>query len=110
MQTLIPASRSLPAQRLSRSTGRALARINEGTDLSLAVIDHEAEVATAKVDAVLQVGGHAAQGVALLKHLQQQLETTVPGCGNDVAFVMDRTVLAAGGLVTDLAAQLRRIR
>ncbi|HVX20777.1 MAG TPA: hypothetical protein VHB02_05470 [Acidimicrobiales bacterium] len=110
MNTLVPVARNLPAQRTSKVTSRALARISEGTDVSLALIDHQVEVATSKVDAVLQVGGHAAQGVALLKHLQGQLETTVPGCGNEVSFVVDRTVLAAGGLVTDLASQLRRVR
>jgi hypothetical protein len=110
MNTLVSMPRNLPAQRLSRVTGRALARISESTDISLALIDRQAEVATGRVDAVLQVGGHAAHGVALLKHLQQQLETTVPGCGYEVGFVVDCTVLAAGGLVTDLASQLRRIR
>ena len=95
---------------LSRSHDRRLDRIEQVTDTKLAVIQQEIEVSAAKVDGALRVAGRAAQGVAVLSQMEHQLSEVVPESTSRVAFVVDRTVLEIGDMVTDACYRLRNLR
>jgi len=89
---------------------RTLDRIDRETDLQLALVQQRVETETAKVDGALRVAGKAAQGVAVLSQIEQQLTETVPTATSRVAFVVDRTVLEIGEMVTDACYRLRHLR
>lgn len=95
---------------LTRYHSRQLDRIEEQTDLELAVVQQTVEIETAKVHGALRVAGKAAQGVAVLSQIEQQLTDTVPTATSRVAFVVDRTVLEIGEMVTDACYRLRHLR
>ena len=89
---------------------RSLDRIDRQTDIQLALVQQEVETETAKVDGALRVAGKAAQGVAVLSQIEQQLTETVPTATSRVAFVVDRTVLEIGEMVSDACYRLRHLR
>ncbi|MGA8726011.1 MAG: hypothetical protein WB565_13315 [Acidimicrobiales bacterium] len=89
---------------------RSLERIDRQTDVQLALVQQQVETETAKVDGALRVAGKAAQGVAVLSQIEQQLTETVPTATSRVAFVVDRTVLEIGEMVTDACYRLRHLR
>lgn len=94
---------------LARSHDRFLDRVDRETDIELAIIQQQVETQVAKVDGALRVAGKAAQGVTVLSQIEQQLADTVPTATSRVAFVVDRTVLEVGEMVTDACYRLRRI-
>jgi hypothetical protein len=95
---------------VSRAHARQLDRIEEATDAKLALIQQEVELSAAKVDGALRVAGRAAQGVAVLSQVEHQLSEIVPESTSRVAFIVDRTVLEIGDMVTDAAYRLRNLR
>jgi hypothetical protein len=95
---------------LVRSHDRMLDRVDRETDLKLALVQREVETEAAKVDGALRVAGKAAQGVAVLSQMEQQLTEMVPMATSRVAFVVDRTVLEIGEMVSDTCYRLRGIR
>jgi CHASE3 domain sensor protein len=95
---------------LTRSHDRRLDRIERATDTKLAVVQQEVEVSTAKIDGALRVASRAAQGVAVLSQIEHQLSEIVPESTSRVAFIVDRTVLEIGDMVTDAAYRLRNLR
>lgn len=95
---------------LVRTHGRQLDRIDAQTDIELAIVQQTVETEAAKLDGALRVAGKAAQGVAVLSQIEQQLTETVPTATSRVAFVVDRTVLEIGEMVTDACYRLRHLR
>jgi len=94
---------------LSRPTQRYLARVDEQTERTLAVVQAAAEIEAAKADAVGYVAQRGMQGVAFLSQVEQTLAQTVPLAASRLQAIGDLATLGIGQVVTDSVYRLRRL-
>ena len=90
----------------SRSTGRALSRLDERTDIGLAAIESQAELQVARVQALGYVGKKAMHEVALVSQLEQQLSAVVPLATSRLQAIGDVVALETAEL---LGETVRRV-
>jgi hypothetical protein len=108
MQSIVPASRSAIARRDSRTTGRALARIDGRTEVGLAEIEAKAEIQVAKVAAVGYVGKRALIEVAGLSNLEQRLSAIDPTSIGRYQSIVDIVAIEAAGVVSETVRKVSR--
>jgi hypothetical protein len=94
---------------VSRSTGRALTRVQDQTWMALAVVEAEADIHAAKVDAVGFVAQRGMQDVAFLSQVEQTLSQTVPLAASRLQAIGDLATLGIGQVITDTVSELRRL-
>ncbi len=109
MPDLVPfgAARPTIPHAESRQLNRALGRLQAGTRLDMARIEAAAEVQSIRVDAVTYVGKRAAQNLAMLTQVEQQLAGLVPLAASRLQAIGDMTALAATEIVSDTARRIR---
>jgi hypothetical protein len=109
---IMSASQPLPNLRsgagLSRQTQRGLARLDEQTEIAVAVVQAEAEVQAAKAGAVGYVAQRGMLEVAYLSQVEQTLGQTAPLAGR-LRAIGDLATLGISQIVTDSVFQLRRL-
>ena len=108
MSNLIPTRNSTVTRRPSVITGRALARLDNQTELGIAEIEAKAELQVTRVMAVGYVGKKAMQEVALISQLEQQLSTLVPLATSRLQAIGDITALSAAEIVSDTVRKVNR--
>jgi len=106
-------SQHLPSSRggtgLSRQTQRSLTRLDEQTEIAVAVVQAEADISASKVDAVGHVAQRAMQDVVFLSQIEQMLGQSVPLSAGRLRAIGDLATLGIGQVVTDSVIQLRRL-
>jgi hypothetical protein len=107
MSSIVPAGSSVLANRQSRCTGRALARIDSRTEVGLAEIESQAELQVGRVMAVTYVGKRAMQEVAMLSQLEGQLAALVPLATSRLQAIGDMVALEAAEVVADTVRRVR---
>jgi alpha-D-ribose 1-methylphosphonate 5-triphosphate synthase subunit PhnI len=108
MSNLVPAGTNYIATRQNRYKGRALARIDDQTDIGLAQIESQAELQVGRVMAVGYVGKRAMHEVALVSQLEQQLATLVPLATSRLQVLGDIVALEAADVVADTVRKVNR--
>jgi hypothetical protein len=94
--------------RESRSTGRALARIDAQTEVGLAEIESKAELQSAKVSAIAYVGKRALIEVAGLSNLEQRLSAIDPTSIGRYQSIVDIVAIEAAGVVSETVRRVSR--
>ena len=94
-------------RRESRRASRELERLSAQGHIQIAVIDHQAELQAARVDAIGYVGKRAMHEVALLSQLEQQLSTLVPLAGVRLQALGDMAALGMADVVGDTVRKVR---
>ena len=107
MSDLIPYATG-ELERDTRRAGRAISRHRAGTQVRLAAVDDDTDLAMQKVDALTSTTGLAMGAVARVAQVQRQLETLAPEASGRLAFLADSHVVAVGDTVQDLRRDLRR--
>ena len=107
MSSIVPSGSSALANRQSRYTGRALARIDSRTEVGLAQIESQAELQVGRVMAVTYVGKRAMQEVAMLSQLEGQLAALVPLATSRLQAIGDMVALEAAEVVADTVRRVR---
>ncbi len=107
---LIPVTSGMEVMSLrqARSTGRQLARMNASTDMRIRMIENEADVHVAKVDAIGYVAERAMFSTATVTQVEQQLGQMFPMAVSRLQALADMHALAAVEIVADTRLRLRR--
>ncbi len=93
--------------RQSRRVGRELDRLDAQGQVQVAVIDHQAELQAARVQAIGYVGKRAMHEVALVSQLEQQLSALVPMATGRLQALGDMTALGMADVVSDTVRRVR---
>lgn len=97
----------LPLARFEqRSVGRAVARTQANTEVSLARIESQTLQQVAKVQAVGYVGQQAMQVVTMVSQMEQQLGAACPMAVTRLQGIADMTALSVAQVVADTARRL----
>lgn len=96
------------ARRSNRGTGRMLARIEQDTDVSLAIVESKAETQAAKAMAISYVGKRAMHEVAMVSQLEQQLAIVVPMATSRLQAIGDVVALSMAEVVAETAYRVSR--
>ena len=107
MSNLVLASVGSPSRR-SRYASRALVRLDEDTEVNLAVVEAKAEVQAAKAMAVSYVGKRAMHEVAMVSQLEQQLSAVVPMATSRLQAIGDMVALSAAEVVAETLYRVNR--
>lgn len=94
---------------LSRQTQRSLIRLDERTEIAVAVVQAEADVQAAKVDSVGFVAQRAMQQVAFVSQVEQTLGQTVGIAASRLRAIGDLATLGIGQIVTESVYRLGRL-
>jgi hypothetical protein len=92
--------------REDRRLGRDLARLDANTRVSIAVVEQEANVQTARVHGLGYVGKQALHEAAILSETEQQLCRLVPEAAGRLTAIADITTLGLAEIVTQTAHKL----
>ena len=103
---LAPLTGGLPA-RDARRSGRALSRVQASGQIRQAVIDVEADVTMAKLEAITTTTGHALASVARVAQAETALALNFPGASGRLAFIADQHMLAVGEVLNELRYRVR---
>lgn len=90
----------------SARVGRALTRINSGTDVAVARLRAGAEIEAARIDGVASVAAKALHDVALLSQIEQSLALAVPHASGRLAAIADLAAVSMAGVVADSARRM----
>jgi hypothetical protein len=91
-----------------RRVGRELARLDADARLSIAHVEQEANVQTARVHGLGYVGKQALHEAAILSETEQQLCRLVPEAAGRLTAIADMTALGLAEIVTETAHRLGR--
>jgi hypothetical protein len=108
MSNIIPAGSHGMARRGSRPAGRALSRLDDQTEVGIALIESQAELQATRVMAVSYVGKRAMHEVAMVSQLEQQLATLVPMATGRLQAIGDMVALSAADVVADTVRRVHR--
>lgn len=108
MSDLIPSTQGLATRIEQRSTARAVARIQSGTDVGLARVEQQAIMQVARADAVAYVGRAGMQAVAMVSQLEAQLGQVCPLAVTRLQGIADMTALGIAEVVADTVRKVRR--
>lgn len=92
--------------REDRRLGRDLARLDANTRVSIAVVEQEANVQTARLHGLGYVGKQALHEAAILSETEQQLCRLVPEAAGRLTAIADMTTLGLAEIVTQTAHKL----
>jgi hypothetical protein len=107
MANIVARSAGSVTSRTSWYTGRALAQIDNRTEIGLAEIEAKAELQAARVVAVGYVGKRAMHEVAMISRLEQQLAALVPMATARLQAIGDMVALEATDVVADTVRRVR---
>jgi len=93
---------------VSGRAARALTRLDQQTNISIAVRESRAAVEAATLDGIAAVAGRAMQDVAMMSQMEQSLSQTVPHASGRLATIADIAALAMADVVAGSAQRLRR--
>ncbi len=93
--------------RQARRVGRELDRLDAQGQVQIAVIDHQAELQAARVQAIGYVGKRAMHEVTLLSQLEQQLSALVPMATGRLQALGDMAALGMADVVSDTVRKVR---
>ena len=94
--------------REDRRLGRELARLDADARMSMACVEQEANVQTARVHGLGYVGKQAMHEAAILSETEQQLCRLVPEAAGRLTAIADMTSLGLAEIVTDTTHRLGR--
>lgn len=97
----------LPA-RTARTMGKSLARLSARTELSIRSIEAQADIQSAKVEAVGFVGKRAMFVVSSVSQTEQQLAQMVPLATSRLLAIGDMVAFGAAEIVAETQSKLRR--
>ncbi len=90
-----------------RRAARAVSRSRTRSQIRMAVIDDETNVAVDKIEAVTYATGTAMGAVTRVAQAQKQFETLAPEVSGRLSYLADGHMLAVGDTVQDLRRHLR---
>ena len=93
--------------RESRRVARDLDRLDAQGHVQIAVIDHQADLQAARVQAIGYVGKRAMHEVALLSQLEGQLAALVPMATGRLQALGDMAALGMADVVSDTVRKVR---
>jgi len=91
----------------SRRAGRAITWNRAVSQVRMAHVDDEADVAIQKVEALTSTTGMAMGAVTRVAQAQKHLENLAPEVSGRLAYLADSHLLAVGDSLQDLRRQLR---
>ncbi len=92
----------------ARRAGKSISRSRSFSQVRMAKVDDETDVAMVKVDALTSTTGSAMSGIVRVAQAQRQLEQLAPEAAGRLAFLADSHSLAMGDILQDLRRDLRR--
>jgi len=107
MSNIVSATPRGVARRDSRYTERALARIDDATNIGLARIEQQTELQVGRVEAVGYMGQRAMHVVAMASQLESQLSQIVPASAVRLQAIGDMVALEAAEIVADTVRRVR---
>jgi hypothetical protein len=106
MSELIPSG--LPSLGLQRQVRRGLMQITVETGLATARVQSDAEIVSARMAAIANVGARAQEELALLVNRERQLADVVPDAEPGLLYLRDITQLAMAQALMDAGRKLGR--
>lgn len=103
MSDLVPRR---PYSREDRRLGRELARLDADARVSVAYVEQEANLQTARVHGLGHVGKQALYEAAIVTEAEQQLARVVPEAAGRLTAIADMTALGLAEIVTKTAHKL----
>lgn len=92
----------------TRRTERAVSRVQSASVIRQTSVDSEADVSSAKLDAITNITGQALGAVARVSQAEMTLAQNVPTASGRLALIADQFTLAASEVVADLNSRVRR--
>lgn len=108
MSQLVPSQTIPPLTLRGRGRSRVLSRIDNDTDVSLAIVESKAEVQAAKAMAISYVGKRAMHEVAMVSQLEQQLASVVPMATSRLQAIGDIVALSSAEIVAETVYRVNR--
>jgi hypothetical protein len=94
----------------AKAHSRGLARLGNSTGFGLARTESVTELQAFKVDAQAFVTKRGIEGAALIGSVARSAAEAVPEAAAGIAYIAQQGLVALGGIVTDTAYELRKIR
>jgi len=107
MSDLVPWSGGV-VSRDTRRAARSISRYQAGSQVRLALVDVDADLAAAKIDAVTSTTGQAMGAVVRVAQAQRHLEQMAPEAAGRLALLAEDHTWSMTDVMADLRRDLRR--
>ncbi len=91
----------------SRQLSKAMARLGQSTDLTIATVNAQTDIEAAQLDGLQMLAGRAMQGVAMVSQLEQQLSDMVPLAHSRLQAIGDMHAMASADVLARAARRPR---